>query len=47
MSQVTQNQPLGTPTWIDLGIADLERAKDFYGSLFAWEFVDAGAAAGH
>jgi predicted enzyme related to lactoylglutathione lyase len=38
MSHITQNQPLGTPTWIDLGIPDLDRAMDFYGALFGWTF---------
>lgn len=38
MSHVTQNQPLGTPTWIDLGIPDLDRAMEFYGALFGWTF---------
>jgi uncharacterized protein len=38
MSYVTENQPDGTPTWIDLGIPDLERAMAFYGALFGWEF---------
>ena len=38
MSHVTQNQPEGTPTWIDLGVPDLERAMAFYGALFGWEF---------
>ena len=38
MSHITQNQPYGTPTWIDLGIPDLDRAIDFYGGLFGWEF---------
>ena len=37
MSYLTQNQPLGTPTWIDLGIPDLDRAMTFYGALFVWE----------
>jgi predicted enzyme related to lactoylglutathione lyase len=35
---VTGNQPDGTPTWVDLGIPDLDRAMAFYGSLFGWEF---------
>jgi predicted enzyme related to lactoylglutathione lyase len=35
---VTENQPDGTPTWIDLGIPDLDRAMDFYGALFGWQF---------
>src|SRR4029453_6109224 len=38
MSFVTQNPPDGTPTWIDLGIPDPERAMAFYGALFGWEF---------
>jgi predicted enzyme related to lactoylglutathione lyase len=38
MSIVTENQPDGTPTWIDLGIPDLDRAMTFYGALFGWEF---------
>jgi predicted enzyme related to lactoylglutathione lyase len=38
MSFVTENQPDGTPTWIDLGIPDLERAMRFYGGLFGWDF---------
>jgi predicted enzyme related to lactoylglutathione lyase len=38
MSEVTTSQPNGTPTWIDLGIPDLDRAMEFYGALFGWEF---------
>jgi uncharacterized protein len=38
MTFVTENQPDGTPTWIDLGIPDLERAMVFYGALFGWDF---------
>ncbi|MFB6978919.1 VOC family protein [Streptomyces scopuliridis] len=44
MSHVTRNQPAGTPTWIDLDVPDVERAKEFYGALFGWEY-EAGAAA--
>ena len=47
MSDVTENQPDGTPTWIDLGVPDLDRAMAFYGSLFGWEFETGPAAAGH
>jgi uncharacterized protein len=36
---VDTNQPLGTPTWIDLGVPDLDRALDFYGAIFGWEFA--------
>lgn len=38
MSELTTAQPAGTPTWIDLGIPDLDRAMKFYGALFGWEF---------
>lgn len=38
MSYVTANQPYGTPTWIDLGIPDVDRAMEFYRALFGWEF---------
>ncbi|WP_030167627.1 VOC family protein [Spirillospora albida] len=47
MTHVTSNPPDGTPTWIDLGIPDLERAKTFYGTLFGWRFHDTGAESGH
>ena len=42
MSQVTEPQPDGTPTWIDLGVPDLERAQEFYGAVFGWEYDEAG-----
>jgi hypothetical protein len=32
-------QPASTPTWIDLGIHDLDRAMEFYGAVFDWEFA--------
>jgi uncharacterized protein len=38
MTHITRNQPDGTPTWIDLGIPDLDRATQFYSALFGWEF---------
>ncbi|GAB3756459.1 VOC family protein [Microlunatus parietis] len=38
MSELTTKQPAGTPTWIDLGIPDLDRAMTFYGAFFGWEF---------
>jgi len=38
MTYVTKSQPDGTPTWIDLGIPDLEGAMAFYGAVFGWEF---------
>src|SRR5262249_47418847 len=38
MSEVTAPQPNGTPTWVDLGIPDLDRAMEFYRAVFGWEF---------
>ncbi|NLE82461.1 MAG: VOC family protein [Rhodococcus sp.] len=46
MSDVTTNQPLGTPTWIDLGIPDLDKAMSFYGGVFGWEFDVGGEEMG-
>ena len=34
--------PLGAPCWIDLSTSDVERAKDFYGTVFGWTFESAG-----
>lgn len=38
MAEVDAVQPNGTPAWIDLGIPDLDRAMQFYGAVFGWEF---------
>ncbi|MGW5050264.1 VOC family protein [Actinokineospora sp. NPDC004072] len=38
MSHVTANQPVGTPTWIDLGLPDLAAGQEFYAAVFGWEF---------
>ena len=46
MSHVEKNQPEGTPTWIDLGIPDLDQAMDFYRALFGWEYEVGPAEAG-
>ncbi|MFG2095292.1 VOC family protein [Streptomyces sp. NPDC048612] len=46
MSEISSNQPLGTPTWIDLGVPDLDRAKEFYRALFGWEYEERSAATG-
>jgi predicted enzyme related to lactoylglutathione lyase len=34
--------PLGAPIWIDLTSSDLDRARDFYGTVFGWTFQSAG-----
>lgn len=47
MTLVTSNAPDGTPTWMELGIPDIERAKAFYGALFGWEFQDNGPESGY
>jgi predicted enzyme related to lactoylglutathione lyase len=43
---ICDGAPLGAPCWIDLTSSDLERAQDFYGSLFGWEFESQGPAVG-
>ena len=35
----------GTPCWADVMVDDLDRARDFYGSLFGWTFQDLPAEA--
>lgn len=37
----------GTPSWVDLGAADAEGARRFYGSLFGWDFQVGGPETGH
>jgi predicted enzyme related to lactoylglutathione lyase len=32
----------GTPTWIDLGAPDIDKAAAFYGGLFGWAAEEAG-----
>ena len=32
--------PPGTPCWVDLGVADIPKAKAFYSGLFGWEIQD-------
>jgi uncharacterized protein len=38
--------PAGTPCWIDIGVADMPKAKAFYRGLFGWEIVDGPPEAG-
>ncbi len=38
--------PAGTPCWIDIGVADLPKAKAFYGALFGWQITDGPPEAG-
>ena len=34
---VDTNQPLGTPTWIELAVPDLDAGLEFYRAVFGWE----------
>jgi predicted enzyme related to lactoylglutathione lyase len=38
--------PLGAPCWIDLTSSDIERAQDFYGTIFGWTFESHGSEYG-
>lgn len=39
---IRQGAPVGAPTWIDLATSDLDRAQQFYGTVFGWMFESAG-----
>jgi predicted enzyme related to lactoylglutathione lyase len=47
MVHITSPQPNGTPTWIDLGIPDLDKAKAFYGAVLGWAFETGPAETGY
>jgi uncharacterized protein len=34
---VDTNQPLGTPTWIELAVPDLDAGLEFYRAVFGWD----------
>ena len=38
--------PPGTPCWVDLGVADIGKAKAFYTGLFGWDVQDGPPEAG-
>jgi uncharacterized protein len=38
--------PAGTPCWIDIGVADMPKAKAFYSALLGWEIIDGPPEAG-
>ena len=40
MSEVTENQHLGTPTWLTLHVPDVDAARQYYGRVFGWSFAD-------
>jgi predicted enzyme related to lactoylglutathione lyase len=43
---VRNGAPLGAPSWVDLTTSDVDRAQDFYGTVFGWTFESAGAEYG-
>jgi predicted enzyme related to lactoylglutathione lyase len=45
MPEVTAHPP-GAFSWVELGTSDLAGAKDFYGKLFGWSFVDSSMGDG-
>jgi predicted enzyme related to lactoylglutathione lyase len=42
MTTRDSNWPAGTPCWVDLGVDDFDRAREFYGRLFGWQ-IEPGA----
>lgn len=40
------SHPPGTPAWVDLGSADLDASRAFYGGLFGWEAPEGPPEAG-
>jgi predicted enzyme related to lactoylglutathione lyase len=38
---------IGSSTWLDVSVKDLDAAKAFYSGLFGWEFEDLGADFNH
>lgn len=39
---IRNSASLGAPCWVDLTSSDVERAQDFYGTVFGWTFESAG-----
>lgn len=39
--------PTGTPCWVDLAVPDVEAAKEFYGAVLGWTYLDTGEELGH
>jgi predicted enzyme related to lactoylglutathione lyase len=46
MSTHTQTKPAGTPTWFDLAVPDVAKARDFYEALFGWRYIVSGPEVG-
>lgn len=45
MAEFTKYEP-GTPSWVDIGVPDVEAAVAFYSKLFGWTVADADPAGG-
>ncbi len=45
-AMITTDFVPGSPCWLDLGSPDLDRAAEFYRSVFGWEFSSMGPDAG-
>ena len=45
MPERTSYEP-GTPSWVDLGTADIDKSLAFYGGLFGWDASEGDEAAG-
>jgi predicted enzyme related to lactoylglutathione lyase len=41
MPVMTKYEP-GTPSWVDIGVPDIDKAVGFYSGLFGWTFEPAG-----
>jgi len=39
--------PVGTPSWVDIAVPDVDAALAFYGPVLGWTFVDTGEEFGH
>ena len=39
---IRNGAPAGAPCWIDLASSDVDRAQDFYGTVFGWTFESTG-----
>jgi uncharacterized protein len=47
VSTRTEPWPAGTPNWVDMMVADVPAALEFYGPVLGWTFHDTGADYGN
>ncbi|MHC0429102.1 VOC family protein [Streptomyces sp. O3] len=43
---ITTDFVQGSPSWVDLGVPDIQAAARFYGAVFGWDFESLGEEAG-